>query len=83
MWTSVSCLRKILINKKKAISCYLLIEVGCALTVSNKDDATAASVTPPALMLARTGAPNPIEESWRLEWKKNFFFLKKKRKLHN
>jgi hypothetical protein len=49
-----------------------------ALTVSNKDDATAASVTPPALMLARTGAPNPIEESWRLEWKKknsNYLFI--------
>lgn len=44
----------------------MLIEDWCALTVSNKEDATEASVTPPALMLARTGAPNPIEESWRL-----------------
>lgn len=40
----------------------------CALTVSNNDDATAASVGPPVLMFARTGAPNPIEESWRLKW---------------
>jgi hypothetical protein len=39
-------------------------------TVSIRFDATAAFVTPPALMLARTGAPNPIEESWRLEPKK-------------
>lgn len=37
------------------------------LTVSNNDDAIAASVTLPALILARTGAPNPIEESWRLK----------------
>lgn len=36
-------------------------------TVSIRFEATAAFVTPPALMLARTGAPNPIEESWRLE----------------
>ena len=44
----------------------MLIEDWCALTVSNKEDATEACVTPPALMLARTGAPNPIEESWCL-----------------
>jgi hypothetical protein len=56
----------LIIIKKKATSHYLLIEDWCALTVSNKDDVTEASVTPPALMLARTGAPNPIEESWRL-----------------
>jgi len=37
------------------------------LTVSNKDDATAASVTLPVLMFARIGAPNPIEESCRLK----------------
>lgn len=37
------------------------------LTISNKDDVTAALVTPPVLMFARTGAPNPIEESWRLK----------------
>lgn len=36
-------------------------------TVSIKDDATTALVTPPALMFARTGAPKPIEESWRLK----------------
>lgn len=36
------------------------------LTVSSKDDVTAALVIPPVLILARTGAPNPIEESWRL-----------------
>lgn len=36
-------------------------------TVSIRFEAIAAFVTPPALMLARTGAPNPIEESWRLE----------------
>ena len=63
-------LRNLLMKKKeerkKAISCYMLIEDWCALTVSNKEDATEASVTPPALMLARTGAPNPIEESWHL-----------------
>lgn len=36
------------------------------LTVSSKDDVTEALVTLPVLMFARTGAPNPIEESWRL-----------------
>lgn len=36
------------------------------LTVSNKDDVTAALVNVPALMFARTGAPKPIEESCRL-----------------
>lgn len=50
----------------KAISCYLLIEDCCKLTVSNNDDVTAALVTVPILMFARTGAPNPMEESWRL-----------------
>jgi len=35
-------------------------------TDSSKDDVTAAFVRPPALMLARTGAPKPIEESCRL-----------------
>jgi hypothetical protein len=44
----------------------LLIEDQFSLTVSNKDDVMAALVTPPVLMFARTGAPNPIEESWRL-----------------
>ena len=37
------------------------------LTVSNKDEVTAAGVTPPVLMFALTGAPNPMEESWRLK----------------
>lgn len=41
------------------------------LTDSIKEDATAACVTPPILMLARTGAPKPIEESCRL-----FYFTK-------
>jgi len=36
------------------------------LTDSNKDDVTTAFVNPPVLMFARTGAPNPIEESCRL-----------------
>lgn len=36
------------------------------LTDSSNDDVTTASVNPPVLMLARTGAPNPIEESCRL-----------------
>jgi hypothetical protein len=36
------------------------------LTDSSKDDVTAALVTPPVLMFARTGAPKPIEESCRL-----------------
>ena len=46
---------------------HLLGEEMIKRTVSIRFDATAAFVTPPALMLARTGAPNPIEESWRLE----------------
>ena len=33
------------------------------LTDSNNDDVTTASVSPPVLMFARTGAPNPMEES--------------------
>lgn len=33
------------------------------LTVSNKDDVTAESVKLAVLILARTGAPKPIEES--------------------
>jgi hypothetical protein len=37
------------------------------LTVPNNDDAIAASVIVPVLIFARTGAPNPIEESWRLK----------------
>lgn len=36
------------------------------LTVSSNDDVTEACVTLAVLMFARTGAPNPIEESWRL-----------------
>lgn len=36
------------------------------LTDSNKEDVTVALVIPPVLMLARTGAPKPIEESCRL-----------------
>lgn len=36
------------------------------LTDSNNDDVTTAFVAPPALMLARTGAPKPIDESCRL-----------------
>ena len=37
------------------------------LTVSSKDDVTAALVTELFLMLARTGAPKPIDESCRLK----------------
>lgn len=40
------------------------------LTDSNKDDVTTAFVSPPVLMFARTGAPNPIEESCRLSMHK-------------
>lgn len=36
------------------------------LTVSKSDDVTRALVNPVCLMLARTGAPKPIEESCRL-----------------
>lgn len=36
------------------------------LTDSSKDEVTTALVNPPVLMLARTGAPKPIEESCRL-----------------
>jgi hypothetical protein len=36
------------------------------LTDSSKDDATAESIILLDLMLARTGAPKPIEESCRL-----------------
>lgn len=43
-----------------------LIQKLSILTDSSKDDVTAALVTPPALMLARTGAPNPIDASCRL-----------------
>lgn len=43
------------------------------LTVPSKDDATAASVMLPALIFARTGAPNPIEESWRLKGEKQSY----------
>lgn len=57
------------------ISCYILIENWLALTVSNKDDVTAALVTALVLMFARTGAPNPIEESWRLQWMQHIFYL--------
>lgn len=39
---------------------------GHILTDSSKDDVTAALVTPAVLMLARMGAPKPIEESCRL-----------------
>lgn len=39
---------------------------GDLLTDSNSDDVTTALVTSPTLMLVRTGAPNPIEESCRL-----------------
>ncbi|MFS7937134.1 hypothetical protein Hanom_Chr05g00424061 [Helianthus anomalus] len=42
------------------------------LTVSNKVEVTAAVVTPPVLMFARTGAPNPIEESCRLKQIKEY-----------
>lgn len=35
-------------------------------TVSSNDDVTEACVTREVLIFARTGAPNPIEESWRL-----------------
>ena len=48
-------------------SCYPYKICLMKLTVSNNDDATAASVTLPVLMFARIGAPNPIEESWRLK----------------
>lgn len=36
------------------------------LTDSNKDDVTTAFGNPPVLMLARIGAPKPIDESWHL-----------------
>lgn len=49
-------------KKELQITIYF-INNGVILTVSNKDEVIAASVTPPDRMFARTGAPNPIEES--------------------
>lgn len=37
------------------------------LTDSSSDEVTTASITPPALILARTGTPNPIDESCLLQ----------------
>lgn len=37
------------------------------VTDSSKDEVIAPLVTPLVAMLARTGAPKPIDESWRLE----------------
>lgn len=37
------------------------------LTESSNDEVTTASITPPALILARTGTPNPIDESCLLQ----------------
>lgn len=37
------------------------------VTASSKDEVTAPLVTPLVAMLARTGAPKPIDESCRLE----------------
>lgn len=47
---------------------YNILEIPSSfvLTDSSRDDVTAASITPPALILARTGAPKPIDESCRL-----------------
>lgn len=36
------------------------------LTCSNRDEATVGLFSPPSLILVRTGAPKPIEESCRL-----------------
>ena len=36
------------------------------LTDSNKDEVTIGQLAPELLMFVRTGAPNPIDESWRL-----------------
>lgn len=47
------------------------------LTVPNNDDAIEASVTLPAFIFARTGAPNPIEESWRLKGDQQIDWLQK------
>lgn len=47
------------------------------LTDSSNDDVTAALVAPPILMLARTGAPKPIEESCRLINNTNYFSTEK------
>jgi len=51
-------------NYKKRRSVFQIIRA--ILTDSSKDDVTAESVIRPVLILARTGAPKPIEESCRL-----------------
>jgi hypothetical protein len=41
-------------------------EIDHMLTDSNKDEVTIGQLAPELLMFVRTGAPNPIDESWRL-----------------
>jgi hypothetical protein len=36
------------------------------LTDSNKDEVTIGQLAPELLMFVRMGAPNPMDESWRL-----------------
>lgn len=47
------------------------------LTDSNNEDVTTALVNPPPLILALTGAPNPIDESCRLGQNSKMFKKKK------
>lgn len=59
-----TCQNLIQLNMDEGRPKYLSLQLlDYELTVSNRDDVIEASVTPPTLMLARTGAPNPIEES--------------------
>lgn len=53
------------------------------LTDSSRDEVTAASITPPALMLARTGAPNPIDESCLLAKHNQIPLLRSSKFKHN
>jgi hypothetical protein len=41
-------------------------EIDHILTDSNKVEVTIGQLAPELLMFVRTGAPNPIDESWRL-----------------
>lgn len=41
-------------------------EIERMLTDSNKDEVTIRELAPELLMFVRMGAPNPIDESWRL-----------------
>jgi hypothetical protein len=47
------------------------------LTVPNNDDAIAATATLPVLIFSRTGAPNPVEESWRPKGDQQIDWLQK------